>query len=143
MWTRLLASYLFYTCGWTQASTSRASATRDPITLFCLVCGDRLENAFEVDIDASRSISKLKDTIKEKNTPEFDNVTAKNLVLWRVNIATREKTKFELLKSSEADIEKDLGGVKIKDPTADIGEEFGALPPKKHIHVIIARPLRK
>ena len=37
------------------------------ITLFCLVKGSTTANAFEVDIEKNKSISKLKEAIKEKN----------------------------------------------------------------------------
>ncbi|CAG8664109.1 7664_t:CDS:1, partial [Paraglomus brasilianum] len=123
----------------TQATTSGASVTSGPITLFYLVYGDSIEKAFKVVIEKDKDVNDLKIAIKEKRQSMLHNIDTADLVLWRVNIPTHEKTKVELLKSSEADIEKDLGGVKIVDPTADISEEFGALPPKKHIHVIIMR----
>ncbi|CAG8629951.1 6373_t:CDS:1, partial [Dentiscutata heterogama] len=55
-------------------------------TLFCLVKGNTTANAFEVDIEKGKSISKLKETIKAKNRQAFANVDAKDLKLWKVEI---------------------------------------------------------
>jgi hypothetical protein len=145
LWVDSFACWLLiYTCGWThkeaQATTSGASATCGPITLYCLVCGNDAENAFKVVIEKDKDINDLKKAIKEENTPAFDHVAAQDLVLWRVNIPISEKSTFELLKSNKADIEEDLMGVKIRYPMTEIGEEFGVQPLKKHIHILITRP---
>ena len=42
------------------------------ITLFCLVLGEPASNAFPVEIDKNKTIGDLKELIKEKKTPNFD-----------------------------------------------------------------------
>ena len=56
------------------------------ITLLCLVKGNTLANALAVDIDSEKLVSHLKDAIKAKKTPEFDNFPADKLKLWKVEI---------------------------------------------------------
>ncbi|GBB95880.1 hypothetical protein RclHR1_26380002 [Rhizophagus clarus] len=59
------------------------------ITVWCLVHGDLLADAFPVDIEASKTIGHLKDAIRKKiNAPE--SVKAKDLELWRVNVPFEE-----------------------------------------------------
>ena len=56
------------------------------ITLFCLVKGNTTANAFSVKISRDEPISELKDAIKAKKAPEFDNFPADKLKLWKVEI---------------------------------------------------------
>src|ERR1044071_7733000 len=56
------------------------------ITLLCLVKGNTLANAFPVDIDKDQLVGHLKDAIKAKKAPEFDNFPADRLKLWKVTI---------------------------------------------------------
>jgi hypothetical protein len=57
------------------------------ITLFCLVKGNTLANAFEVDTEKNKSINKLKEAIKAKKASEFElNFPADKLKLWKVEI---------------------------------------------------------
>lgn len=58
--------------------------SRSVISLTCLIQGNTLADAFEVDIEKSKSISKLKDIIKKKNAQTFANVDAKDIKLWKV-----------------------------------------------------------
>jgi hypothetical protein len=51
------------------------------VTLFCLVKGNTLSNAFEVDIEKDKSVSKLKEAIKAKTPQTFANVDAKDIKL--------------------------------------------------------------
>ncbi|RUS28957.1 armadillo-type protein, partial [Jimgerdemannia flammicorona] len=79
------------TDGWKQISLSQCSSSvvspmSDFITLYCLVRGDPAEYAFHVDIPRNSRVSHLKEAVKEKNQPHFDNVPAKNLTLWRTNV---------------------------------------------------------
>ena len=61
------------------------------ITLSCLVVGENpYENAFEVDIEINKSIS---NAIKEKLHPKFENVTANDIKLWKVDISFEEENK--------------------------------------------------
>ena len=69
------------------------------ITLSCLVMSENpYENAFEVNIGINKSISKLKNAIKEKKQNDFANVDADKLKLWKVNISfEKENKKLELI----------------------------------------------
>jgi len=49
------------------------------------------ENAFEINIKINRSISKFKNAIKEKID---DNVKAKDLKLWKVDIFLKEESEL-------------------------------------------------
>ncbi|EXX61874.1 hypothetical protein RirG_167110 [Rhizophagus irregularis DAOM 197198w] len=51
------------------------------ITLLCLVKGNTLANAFPVDINQDQLVGHLKDAIKAKKAPEFDNFPADGLKL--------------------------------------------------------------
>jgi hypothetical protein len=57
------------------------------ITLFCLVKGNTTANAFEVDIEKDKSISKLKEAIKAKKQNDFAGIDADKLRLWKVPIS--------------------------------------------------------
>ena len=54
------------------------------ITLLCLVKGNTIANAFPVHIDGNSLVGDLKDAIKAKKAPEFDNFPADELRLWKV-----------------------------------------------------------
>jgi len=115
----------------------------DTITIFCLVHGDSAEHAFPIRIAKTFLIGDLKDMIKEKRHNDFHNIDADKLVLWKVNIPTRNKAIFQQLYAhtpSENAMEEVLGGEKLDDPTQDVGDVFSAPPAKRHIHVIVERP---
>ncbi|KAI1295239.1 hypothetical protein EDD11_007888 [Mortierella claussenii] len=56
------------------------------ISLYCLVDGLAPSNAFPVDIESTKTIGNLKDLIKAKQSPDFDDVAANKLTLWRVSV---------------------------------------------------------
>src|SRR5689334_17975541 len=58
------------------------------ITLRCLVLGKQPAslNAFQVKINTGQTVEELKEVIKNKNTTDFDKLTAKDLRLWKVRI---------------------------------------------------------
>ena len=56
------------------------------IILLYLVKGNKTANAFAVDIDSEKLVSHLKDAIKAKKSPEFDNFPADRLRLWKKEI---------------------------------------------------------
>ncbi|KAF9924509.1 hypothetical protein BGZ67_009217, partial [Mortierella alpina] len=55
-------------------------------TLFCLVDGEPTSNAFPVGIEFSKTIGDFKKLIKTEKSPEFDDIAADKLALWRVSI---------------------------------------------------------
>ncbi|KAG0240233.1 hypothetical protein BGX31_002166 [Mortierella sp. GBA43] len=54
------------------------------LRLFCLVEGDPSSRAFEVEIPRTCIVSFLKDLTKTKQAPEFDDIDANELTLWKV-----------------------------------------------------------
>ncbi|KAG0321433.1 hypothetical protein BG000_003238 [Podila horticola] len=56
------------------------------LTLFCLVDGEVASNAFSVEIEPTKTIDGLKKLIKAEKSPEFNDVVATELTLWRVSI---------------------------------------------------------
>ena len=111
----------------------------DNITLFCLVHGEPIANAFAVDIDENMSISHLKKLIKSEKAPEFDDIDANNLVLWKVNIHEDDETTIQhlLLNNGKAN------GIELMRPTWKISKYFLGGLTEEHIHVIVERPARK
>ncbi|KAG0239337.1 hypothetical protein BG011_003942, partial [Mortierella polycephala] len=63
----------------------------DTLTLFCLVDGESTSNAFAVEIESTKTISGLKDLIKAKKTPKFDDIAANELTLWQATIPEEEE----------------------------------------------------
>ncbi|GES96525.1 hypothetical protein GLOIN_2v1571020 [Rhizophagus clarus] len=111
------------------------------ITLSCLVVGENpYENAFEVDIEINKSISKLRDAIKEKID---DNVKAKDIKLWKVDISLeKENKKLELVNTKiNVNIKEELGGVELL-PLSKINKHFPSQPADEHIHIIVQRPVK-
>ena len=86
------------------------------ITLSCLVVGENpYENAFEVDIEINKSISKLRDAIKEKKQNDFANVDPDKLKLWKVDISLEENKKLGLVNTKiNVNIKEELGGVDFR-----------------------------
>ena len=100
------------------------------ITLLCLVKGNTTANAFEVDIEKDKSISKLKEAIKEKiDVPA--NFKAKDLKVWKVSIPDDRDDLLSNLTLND-------GGELLA--TRDIEEYWPEKPPKRHIHVIVKLP---
>ncbi|KAI8347027.1 hypothetical protein B0O80DRAFT_490763 [Mortierella sp. GBAus27b] len=60
------------------------SVTMANLRLFCLVEGDPSSRAFEVEIPRTCIVSFLKDLTKTKQAPEFDDIDANELTLWKV-----------------------------------------------------------
>ncbi|CAI2169771.1 17928_t:CDS:1 [Funneliformis geosporum] len=112
------------------------------ITLNCLVVSeDPYENAFNVDIDFSKTIDHLRKIIKERiNVP--NNVKAKDLKLWMVDIPFDEKNdKMDILSTkSKPNIKVDLNGIELK-PLSKTKKHFSNEPHKDKIHIIIEQPV--
>jgi hypothetical protein len=109
-----------------------STMTNDPPTLFCLVDGD--STSFSVDIDASKTVDHLKDAIKTKQSPDFDNLVASNLTLWRVSIPLVPKKDRKDISLSDVPLKEEL------DETDDHSDVFPVKLPKKTIHIIVQRP---
>ncbi|KAG0325630.1 hypothetical protein BG000_001729 [Podila horticola] len=105
------------------------------MSLFCLVDGESASNVFPVKLSADESIGDLKNLIKTALSPQFDDVTAKDLTLWRVSIPiTDDDNAIPILLNNVTSDKKKLG------PVDDISDVFEVRPPKKTIHIIVQRP---
>ncbi|KFH63329.1 hypothetical protein MVEG_10739 [Podila verticillata NRRL 6337] len=60
--------------------------TDNRLTLFCLIDGEAMFNAFSVKISSGDTVDDLKDLIKAKKTNDFSDLDADKLTLWRVSI---------------------------------------------------------
>ncbi|PKB92075.1 hypothetical protein RhiirA5_508396 [Rhizophagus irregularis] len=111
------------------------------VTLSCLVVGENpYENAFNVKVNKTEAVSELKDAIKEKID---DNVKAKDLKLWKVDISFEEENeKLKLVNTKvNVNIKEELGGVELL-PLSKISKHFPSQPADEHIHIIVQRPKR-
>ncbi|KAF9177171.1 hypothetical protein BGZ50_009045 [Haplosporangium sp. Z 11] len=61
--------------------------TNNSFTPLCLVDGEATSNAFSVKIPSNDTVDDLKNLIKAKKTPRFDDITADELTLWRATVA--------------------------------------------------------
>ena len=113
-------------------------------TLSCLVVGENpYENAFPVDINTNKvkTVGHLKDAIKEKLHPKFENVTANDIKLWKVDISPEENEKLDLVNTKlNVNIKEELGGVELL-PLSKISKYFPSQPADEHIHIIVQRPV--
>ncbi|KAF9189597.1 hypothetical protein BGZ49_003794 [Haplosporangium sp. Z 27] len=63
------------------------------VKLFCIIDGD--STAFSVKIEPEDTVDDLKDAIKIKQSPSFNDIQASNLVLWIVTIPIGEDNEEE------------------------------------------------
>ncbi|KAG0039254.1 hypothetical protein BGZ89_007933, partial [Linnemannia elongata] len=105
--------------------------TDNLLTLFCLVDGDSVP--FSVDIDASKTVDHLKDAIKTKKAPRFDDVAADELTLWRVSIRDDDDNDLPVLLDTVPEKKK------LK-ATAKLSKVFDTELPDDTIHIIVQRP---
>src|SRR3954447_9774147 len=110
------------------------------ITLSCLVAGENpYDNAFNVKVNKTEAVSFFRDAIKEKID---DNVKAKDLKLWKVDISLEEENeKLKLVNTKiNVNIKEELGGVELL-PLSKISKHFTSQPADEHIHIIVQRPV--
>ncbi|GBB98781.1 hypothetical protein RclHR1_03320007 [Rhizophagus clarus] len=133
-----------YCCQFTNDFLHMNTSTPKLIMLFCLIKGEKPEKAFKVFIKKDNDISDLKKVIKNEIPNDFADVDAKNLTLWKVNVSTTDKLKFEKLKtyiSCNSAVEEVLNGEKIEDATEEVEKVFNYPLGKKCIHIIIEPPV--
>ena len=102
------------------------------ITLLCLVKGNTLANAFPIHIDGNSLVGDLKEAIKVKKTPEFNNFPADRLKLWKVEIPD---DRDDLLSNLTLQDQPELLA------TREIGDYWSEKPSKRHIHVLVEPPV--
>ena len=110
--------------------------TNNRLTLFCLVDGEATSNAFSIKVPSIDTVDDLKNLIKSALSPQFDDIAAKDLSLWRVSIPiTKDNSEIPILFNNIAKEEKE----KLL-PSKDLSNIFEEKPPKKTIHIIVQRP---
>ncbi|PKY30164.1 hypothetical protein RhiirB3_447111 [Rhizophagus irregularis] len=102
------------------------------VTLLCLVKGNTLANAFPVHIDGKSLVGDLKDAIKAKKAPVFDNFPADELRLWKVEIGD---DRDDLLRNLTLQDQPELLATK------KISKYFPVSPAEECIHVIVEPPV--
>ncbi|GBC28180.2 hypothetical protein GLOIN_2v1580557 [Rhizophagus irregularis DAOM 181602=DAOM 197198] len=90
-------------------------------------------SAFPVHIDGNSLVGDLKDAIKAKKAPVFDNFAADELRLWKVEISGDHLD--DQLKNLNLNGSGELSAIN------EIGDYWTEKPPKKNIHVIVEPPV--
>src|SRR3954469_6654849 len=103
------------------------------ITLYCLVHSDLVEHVFKIRIDKDLDVADLKDEIKKKKAPEFDNFAADKLTLWKVDIPYNDDAVKQLVLEENIVIKK-------MSPISKVGKYYHGDPADECIHVVIEPP---
>ncbi|KAF9994469.1 hypothetical protein BGZ80_007582 [Entomortierella chlamydospora] len=99
------------------------------VKLFCIIDGD--STAFSVKIEPEDAIDDLKDAIKKKQSPLFDDIRASELILWSVDVADEGIPVHLDHVESKTQLTKSTKSIKIV---------FGENPAADTIHCIVRRP---
>ncbi|KAH7055035.1 hypothetical protein BKA57DRAFT_489829 [Linnemannia elongata] len=123
----------------------RNTMTDNRLSLFCLVDGEA--TPFSVEVDRTKTIDHLKDLIKAKKTPEFDDIAADKLTLWRVSISDDMLIHRHVSIPDDNDNEQPIlldnwSEKKKLKATAKVSKVFEAELLEDTIHIIVGRPLR-
>ncbi|KAG0012100.1 hypothetical protein BGZ82_002729 [Podila clonocystis] len=108
--------------------------TDNRLSLFCLCDGESTSNAFSVKVATTDTIDDLKEAIKVKKTPKFDDIATDELTLWRVSVPVIAAEKHDAVALHALDSKEELL------PTDELSDVFTETPPKKTIHIIVQRP---
>jgi hypothetical protein len=120
-------------------------------TLFCWVIGTPTKQIFPVEIEPDKLWGHVKDAIKEKKKPEFDDIAADTFDLWKVrHCATShvvaqfpiQKVTIGRSKLSLLESENFLKSVTTKNPLHSIDSlstKFNDPVPDNPINIIIVR----
>ncbi|KAF8928395.1 hypothetical protein BGZ58_009679 [Dissophora ornata] len=117
--------------------------TNDRLNLFCLVDDEPLSSAFSVKATPNDTVDDLKNHIKAKKSPRFDDIAADELTLWRVSIPVPDDDNDDDDDNDESPILLDSipkSDKKRLKATHDLSDVFKEAPPKKTIHIIVQRP---
>ncbi|KAF9323290.1 hypothetical protein BG006_001596, partial [Podila minutissima] len=107
--------------------------TNNHLTLFCIVDGESVSHAFKLkNIPSSDDVDDLKDLIKTKQSPDFDDVVANKLTLWRVTIPEDKQ-------SAAITIDALRDKTELNDPRELLSELFPENP-DRNTYIIVQRP---
>ena len=101
-------------------------------TVFCLIHGELLRNAFVVQIDRSETVSVLKELIVGKNPNYFKGIDARQLCLWKAD--------FLISSGQNAVKQLDLADSNMLDPFTHLIDIYKPYPYTKRIHFIVKAP---
>ncbi|KAJ8584000.1 hypothetical protein M405DRAFT_747732 [Rhizopogon salebrosus TDB-379] len=107
----------------------RPPAVVPSFNLNCLVLGDDPSHIFEIKIAPTESVSALKKVIKAEKTPQFDDVPADHLTLWKIDINLGEDEQLDLPDDAE----------ELK-PVTPLSKVFLVTPEDEHLHIMVLRP---
>ncbi|KAF9968233.1 hypothetical protein BGZ73_000206, partial [Actinomortierella ambigua] len=110
-----------------------STATTTTLTLFCLVDGEATSNAFPVKVASDDSIGNLKDAIKAKKTPRFDDIAADELTLWCISIPVEDE-KIPILLDNILNDKK-----KLSSPRMRVSTLFPESPGEE-TYILVQRP---
>ncbi|KAG0278380.1 hypothetical protein BGZ96_002407, partial [Linnemannia gamsii] len=110
--------------------------TDNILNLNCLVDGLPTSRAFSIKISYADTVGDLKDLIKTKQTPGFDDITVDQFNLWSVSIPDDDDDD-EVPVVLDNVITKDQKKLKA---TRELSCVWRHKPPKGSIHVIVQRP---
>jgi len=105
------------------------------IALFCLQNGEGPSRTFSVEMDPTKTVDHLKNLIKTKKAPEFDDIAADKLTLWRVSIPFTDGDELPILLDKVVDKDK-----KKLRPVTRLSKVFPTDIPEETINIIVQRP---
>ncbi|KAG0265614.1 hypothetical protein BG011_004405 [Mortierella polycephala] len=94
------------------------------LKLFCIISGEFASNAFPISISSTDTISNLKDLIKAKKAPEYDDISADRLKLWHITIPVDDDSDDEVITATSITTKRLLEG------TGKISKAFGIEVPE-------------
>ncbi|KAF9943650.1 hypothetical protein BGZ65_000560, partial [Modicella reniformis] len=102
----------------------------------CLVEGESTSRAFEIEVpEATTTVSNLRDEIKIKKSPEFDDIDAYKLNLWKVSVPVTDDNEGQ---PAQLDT---LHAEKLSRPTRKLSSVFSREDlPEDTIHIVVRRP---
>jgi hypothetical protein len=101
-------------------------------TVFCIV--DNRNNPFSVKIQPDATVGVLKKAIKLEKLPEFDNIDADRLTLFKVDVPA-----LDLGKASEQIDGFDLASMKMN-PVLKLSKYYSDTPSEETIHILVQTP---
>ncbi|KAG9066514.1 hypothetical protein KI688_001742 [Linnemannia hyalina] len=107
----------------------------EDLTLFCLIDGQSISNAFSVEINPKKTVDGLKKSIRNEKPNEFRDVDPDELTLWRVSIPITDEDDEVPIVLNFFDEKKKLG------PATRLSKVFPEDLPEETIHIIVQRPL--
>ncbi|KAI1319084.1 hypothetical protein EDD11_004973 [Mortierella claussenii] len=104
------------------------------LTLFCLIDGQPTSRTFEIDIPPTRTVARLRDLIKIKKAPAFDDIAADALLLWLIEIPKEKQDSVVTLGSLD---KKEM----LIDPRIQLSKLFPESP-GDNTYILVQRPLQ-